>query len=105
MPGNDKYDRSNMSALQEAKEVLALVEDKLPFRVNSVTVENAPGEVIGTLRDRNGSPFLTPHPESVSMLTADREVFDFFTKVGTVLKNLIDEVERPQTANKMSSDA
>lgn len=81
------------NALQEAKDLLAKVEGRYPFRFNQVSPpDNA--EVIGTIRDADGKPMVRPHEESMSMFVGTRDEIDFFVNSAEVLANLVAEVEK-----------
>lgn len=76
----------------EARELLTKIEDLLPFKVNEVT---SPEDltVIATIRNAAGYPVLAPHPESISLLTGDRSVFEFVVFAPRIIRGLLDELE------------
>lgn len=92
-----------MSALSDAKKLLAPLEDRLPLRLNSMTDPKVDPQ-IATLRDNDGYPLLSPHAESQSMLTAPPYVFAFYEKAPAVIQALIDVVESYEANNKPQTE-
>lgn len=90
------------NALQDAKDLLAKVEGRYPFRFNQVSPPDNQTEVIGTIRDANGKPLVRPHEESMSMFVGTRDEIDFFINAPQILANLVDMVEAPVTASKQA---
>lgn len=86
------------NALEAAKDLLAKIEEDLPLAVNEVTLPEDT-TVIATIRGKSGYPVLAPHPEAISLLTGERRVFEYFALSPKVLADLIDLVERNNTAS------
>jgi hypothetical protein len=87
-------------AVEEARELLAKIEDSLPFTVNEVTNPDQ-NPVIATVRKVDGYPALAPHPESLSMLTGRREVFQFLVFGPRIMRELVEllETNEPEKAD------
>lgn len=94
------------NALQEAKDLLAKVEGRYPFKFNQVSPPDSK-EIIGTIRDVNGNTLVRPHEESMSMFVGTRDEIDFFINSAQVLANLVELVEinnTPSTEAAKPSD-
>ncbi len=89
------------NAVERAREALDSVSDLTPFRYNEVTDGQIETGVLVSFRNREGRPFLLPHPESESILVGDRRVFDFIVNAPTIIAELLEIVDSaPQTSNK-----
>lgn len=80
------------NAIEQAKSLLDKIEAYTPLKVNEATLPTDV-TVIATIRGDSGYPVLAPHPESVSMLTGPREVFEFFVFAPKVLRDLVEYAE------------
>lgn len=88
--------------VDEAKRILAGVEDFLPIKINEVTNPDQ-DPVLATLRGQDGYPVLAPHPESISILSGKRAIFELFVFSPRLIRGLLDritELEKsgPETA-------
>jgi hypothetical protein len=88
-------------ATEKAQALLDGVKDALPLRVNEMTTPDQE-IVIATIRKDDGYPFLQPHPEALSMLTAPRPYFEFVFKAGETIKELLAEIEGYEANSKPS---
>lgn len=79
--------------IEEAKSLLDKIEAYGSLKVNEATLPSDE-TVIATIRGESGYPVLAPHPESMSMLTGPREVFEFFVLAPRVLRDLVEYAER-----------
>lgn len=82
--------------VEEAKRLLAGIEDQLPLKSNEMTLPSDE-MVIATIRNDSGYPFLAVHPESQSMFTAPRPVFDFIVGSPRLVQGLLALIERNDT--------
>lgn len=79
-------------AVELAKTLLDSLEESLPWRVNEISLPSDPQE-IATIRNNTGYPVIAPHPESLSMMVAQREVFAFIEQGPDIIRQLIAEIE------------
>jgi hypothetical protein len=94
------------NAVERAREALESVSDLTPLRYNEVTDGVIETEVLASFRNRNGRPFLMPHPESQSILTGDRRVFDFIVNAPQIIADLLEIADSaPQTTNKRANSS
>lgn len=98
-----------LDVVQEAQDLLDKAENVAPFpwRVNEMTLPTDE-TVIATIRSNEGYPVLSVHPESSSMMTGKREIFELFVFSPRVIQGLLDrikELETPSGVNKQASEA
>lgn len=79
-------------ATELAKTLLDGLEESLPWRVNEISLPGDEQE-IATIRNNTGYPVIAPHPESASMMVAQREVFAFIEQGPEIIRQLIAEIE------------
>lgn len=83
--------------IAEATNLVNAVEDILPLKVNEITNPDQ-NPIIATVRKADGYPAIQPHPESVSMLTGDRAVFQLFVFAPRIIRELLDLLEEDVAA-------
>jgi hypothetical protein len=94
------------NAVERAQDALDSIEDLVPWRYNEVTDGRVPTDVLASFRNKDGYPFLLPHPESQSILVADRRVLDFIVNAPGIIAELLEIVESgAKTASKAANNA
>lgn len=78
----------------EAEALLSKVEGRTPFYVNEVTMPSEQDAVIATIRGADRLPILAPHPEAMSLLVGNRDVFEFIVYAPKVIRELLEELEK-----------
>lgn len=92
------------NAVERAQEALDSVGDLTPWKFNEVTDGQIETEVLGSFRNKEGRPFLMPHPESQSIVVADRRVFDFVVNAPTIIKELLELVDNQDKTESKSKN-
>lgn len=85
------------NAIEEARAALESIDSLAPFRYNEAT-DGRVDAVLASIRQADGRPLILPHPEAMTMLAAERRVFEFIVNAPTIIRNLLETVENtPET--------
>lgn len=92
------------NAIESARALLNKVEDILPMTVVEITNPDQ-DPIIARVNKVDGFPAISPHPESASMLTGHRAVFEFFVTGPRVIKDLLALIESNNAASTNTKSA